>query len=275
MLRTEMRNPKTTHIDKMSTMEMLQVIQEENVNAVNAVGAQLENIAKAVEAITEAFNAGGRLIYMGAGTSGRTGVIDATECPPTFGVAPGQVVGIIAGGNDTMFRASENQEDNAEAGVKDLKERDLTGKDVVVGVSAAGGAAYVIGALEYAESLGCVTVGLTSNAGTLLDKTADISIVCDTGPEVITGSTRMKAGTSQKLVLNMLSTCPMIKTGKVYENLMINLSATNEKLIQRMKRIVAEVTGITADEAEQYLQQSDWNIRRAIALYEAQSEVKA
>lgn len=270
MLRTEMRNPNTTHIDKMSTMEMLRVIQEENVNAVNAVGAQLENIAKAVEAITEAFNNGGRLIYMGAGTSGRTGVIDATECPPTFGVQPGQVVGIIAGGNDTMFRASENQEDNAEAGVKDLKEKNLTGKDVVVGVSAAGGAAYVIGALEYAKSLGCVTVGLTSNAGTLLDQTADISIVCDTGPEVITGSTRMKAGTSQKLVLNMLSTCPMIKTGKVYENLMINLSATNEKLIQRMKRIVAEITGITTDEAERYLQQSDWNIRRAIALYEAQ-----
>lgn len=269
MLRTEMRNPKTTHIDKMSTMEMLQVIQEENINAVNAVGAQLENIGKAVDAITEAFNAGGRLIYMGAGTSGRTGVIDATECPPTFGVAPGQVVGIIAGGNDTMFRASENQEDNAEAGVRDLKEKALTGKDVVVGVSAAGGAAYVIGALEYAKSLGCVTVGLTSNAGTLLDKAADISIVCDTGPEVITGSTRMKAGTSQKLVLNMLSTCPMIKTGKVYENLMINLSATNEKLVQRMKRIVSEVTGITTDEAEQYLQQSDWNIRKAIALYES------
>ena len=269
MLRTEMRNPNTTHIDKMSTMEMLQVIQAENINAVNAVGAQLENIGKAVDAITEAFNAGGRLIYMGAGTSGRTGVIDATECPPTFGVAPGQVVGIIAGGKETMFRASENQEDNAEAGVKDLKEKELTGKDVVVGVSAAGGAAYVIGGLEYAKSLGCVTVGLTSNAGTLLDQTADISIVCDTGPEVITGSTRMKAGTSQKLVLNMLSTCPMIKTGKVYENLMINLSATNEKLIQRMKRIVSEITGITTDEAEKYLQQSDWNIRKAIALYEA------
>ena len=269
MLRTEMRNPNTTHIDKMSTMEMLQVIQAENINAVNAVGAQLEDIGKAVDAITEAFNAGGRLIYMGAGTSGRTGVIDATECPPTFGVAPGQVVGIIAGGKETMFRASENQEDNAEAGVKDLKEKELTGKDVVVGVSAAGGAAYVIGGLEYAKSLGCVTVGLTSNAGTLLDQTADISIVCDTGPEVITGSTRMKAGTSQKLVLNMLSTCPMIKTGKVYENLMINLSATNEKLIQRMKRIVSEITGITTDEAEKYLQQSDWNIRKAIALYEA------
>ena len=269
MLRTEMRNPNTTHIDKMSTMEMLQVIQAENINAVNAVGAQLKNIGKAVDAITEAFNAGGRLIYMGAGTSGRTGVIDATECPPTFGVAPGQVVGIIAGGKETMFRASENQEDNAEAGVKDLKEKELTGKDVVVGVSAAGGAAYVIGGLEYAKSLGCVTVGLTSNAGTLLDQTADISIVCDTGPEVITGSTRMKAGTSQKLVLNMLSTCPMIKTGKVYENLMINLSATNEKLIQRMKRIVSEITGITTDEAEKYLQQSDWNIRKAIALYEA------
>ncbi len=268
MLRTEMRNPNTTHIDKMSTLEMLQVIQQENLNAVNAVGQQLENIGKAVDAITLAFQTGGRLIYMGAGTSGRTGVIDATECPPTFGVEPGQVVGIIAGGNETMFRASENQEDNAQAGVQDLKDRQLNSRDVVVGVSAAGGAAYVVGALEYAKSLGCVTVGLTSNAGTLVDKTADISIVCDTGPEVITGSTRMKAGTSQKLVLNMLSTCPMIKTGKVYENLMINLNATNEKLLGRMKRIVSEITGVEDTAAQELLERADWNIRRAIALHE-------
>ncbi len=268
MLRTEMRNPNTTHIDTMTTLQMLQVIQEENINAANAVGAQLESIGKAVDAIADAFNKGGRLIYMGAGTSGRTGVIDATECPPTFGVSPEQVIGIIAGGKETMFRASENQEDNAASGVQDLKERNVTGLDVIVGVSAAGGAAYVIGALEYAKSLGCTTVGLTSNAGTLLDKTADISIVCDTGPEVITGSTRMKAGTAQKLVLNMLSTCAMIKTGKVYENLMINLSATNEKLLGRMKRIVSEITGVTLEQAEILLEDSDWNIRSAIALHE-------
>ncbi len=267
MLRTEMRNPKTTHIDTMSTMQMLQVMQEENMNAAKAVGEQLEIIGKAVDAIAEAFRKGGRLIYLGAGTSGRTGVIDATECAPTFGVSPDQVIGVIAGGKETMFRASENQEDNAASGVQDLKERNITALDVIVGVSAAGGAAYVIGALEYAKSLGCTTVGLTSNAGTLLDKTADISIVCDTGPEVITGSTRMKAGTAQKLVLNMLSTGAMIKTGKVYENLMINLSATNEKLIGRMKRIVSEITGVAEKEAAALLEKSDWNIRRAIALY--------
>ncbi len=270
MLRTEMRNPKTTHIDKMSTAQMLQAIQDENINAVHAVGQQLDAIGQAVDAIAHAFENGGRLIYMGAGTSGRTGVIDATECPPTFGVPAGQVIGIIAGGEKTMFRASENQEDNAEAGVRDLQEKQLNSHDIVVGVSAAGGAAYVIGALEYAKSIGCTTVGLTSNPGTLLDKTADISIVCDTGPEVITGSTRMKAGTAQKLVLNMLSTGAMIKTGKVYENLMINLSATNEKLLGRMKRIVSEITGVDLEKAEQLLERSDWNIRGAIALHEQQ-----
>ena len=204
MLRTEMRNPNTTHIDKMSTVDMLRAIQDENYNAVRAVGEQIDHIAEAVDAISVAFEKGGRLIYIGAGTSGRTGVIDATECAPTYGVPQGTVIGIIAGGKETMFRASENQEDNEIAGVEDLKAQNLNGNDVVVGVSAAGGAAYVIGALEYAKSLGCVTVGLTSNADTLLDRTAQISIVTDTGPEVITGSTRMKSGNAQKMVLNML-----------------------------------------------------------------------
>ena len=274
MLRTEMRNPNTTHIDKMSTVDMLRAIQDENYNAVRAVGEQIDHIAEAVDAISVAFEKGGRLIYIGAGTSGRTGVIDATECAPTYGVPQGTVIGIIAGGKETMFRASENQEDNEIAGVEDLKAQNLNGNDVVVGVSAAGGAAYVIGALEYAKSLGCVTVGLTSNPDTLLDRTAQISIVTDTGPEVITGSTRMKAGTAQKLVLNMLSTCSMIKTGKVYENLMINLSATNEKLIGRMKRIVSEITGVSIEEAERLLSASEWNIRRAIALYESEQAAK-
>lgn len=267
MLKTEMRNPKTTHIDQMSTLQMLQVIQEENINAVNAVGSQLENIAKAVDAITEAFNNGGRLIYIGAGTSGRTGVIDAAECPPTFGTDPEQVIGILAGGESAMFRAAENQEDNAQAGENDLKFHNLTAKDVVVGISAAGGAAYVIGGLTYATQLGCVTVGLVSNPDTPVGKIASISIVCDTGPEVITGSTRMKAGTAQKLVLNMFSTCSMIKTGKVYENLMINLRPTNEKLSHRTERIVSDITGVSETEAAVLLKQSDWNIRRAVSLF--------
>lgn len=260
-----MRNPKTTHIDKMSTIEMLKAIQDENIYAVNAVGNALDSIAEAVDAITEAIKNGGRLIYMGAGTSGRTGVIDATECPPTFGVSPETVVGIIAGGKEAMFKASENQEDSAEHGIKDLKNINLNSKDIVVGISAAGGAAYVISALEYAKSIGCTTVGLTSNEGTLLDKTADISIVTDTGAEVITGSTRMKAGTAQKLVLNMLSTCPMIKNGNVYENLMINLNATNIKLKQRMISIVCDITGCDKDTSEKLLSENDWNIRKAIS----------
>lgn len=274
MLRTELRNPKTTHIDRMSTLDMLQAIQEENVTAVNAVGEQLENIAMAVDAIAAAFEKGGRLFYMGAGTSGRLGVVDASECPPTFGVDPGMVVGIIAGGREAMFRATENKEDSAEAGVDDLKHYEPSNIDVVVGISAAGGAAYVIGALEYAKSVGCVTVGVTSNPGTALARTADIAIVTDTGPEAITGSTRMKAGTAQKLVLNMLSTGAMIKTGKVYENLMINLNAKNAKLVQRMKRIVSEIKNISLDEAEVLLEATGWNIRRAIALYEMTQENK-
>ena len=267
MLKTEMRNPDTTHIDKMSTIDMLKVIQKENINAVNAVGEQLESIGKAVDAITKAFNKGGRLIYIGAGTSGRIGVTDAAECPPTFGVNPNKVIGIIAGGEKAMFHASESREDNAECGVRDIKSKNLTCNDVVVGISAAGGASYVISALEYAKSVGCTIVGLTSNAGTPLDKAADISIVTDTGPEVVTGSTRMKAGTAQKLVLNMLSTCPMIKTGNVYENLMINLNALNLKLSGRMKRIVCDILNVSEENAEILLKKSGWNIRRAIDIY--------
>ncbi len=264
MLKTEMRNPKTVHIDKMTTLDMVRVMNEENAVAVEAVGAALPRVARAVDAVAEALMNGGRLIYMGAGTSGRLGVIDAAECPPTFGVSPDLIVGIIAGGERCMFRAAESQEDDAAHGVADLKEKDLTSRDVVVGISAAGGAAYVIGALEYAKSLGCVTVGLTSNADTLLDKTADISIVTDTGAEVITGSTRLKAGTAQKLVLNMISTCAMVKCGHVYENLMINLRPTNQKLRGRMVRIVAAILDVDEQTATARLDANEWNIRRAV-----------
>lgn len=264
MLKTEMRNEKTKHIDQMTTAEMLTVMNEENAVAVNAVGEALPQIARAVDAAAEAMMNGGRLIYMGAGTSGRLGVIDAAECPPTFGVSPDLVVGIIAGGKECMFRAAESQEDDGAHGVADLKEKNLTSRDVVVGISAAGGAAYVVGALEYAKSLGCTTVGITSNAETPLDQTADISIVTDTGAEVITGSTRLKAGTAQKLVLNMISTCAMIKCGHVYENLMINLRPTNQKLRGRMVRIVAAILDVDENEATARLEANQWNIRQAI-----------
>ena len=262
--KTEMRNPNTIHIDKMSTLEMLRAIQEENLNAVKAVGEAIESIAEAVDVIDTAFKSDGRLIYMGAGTSGRLGVIDAAECPPTFGVSYDKVIGIMAGGESAMFRASENKEDSAESGINDLKKVDITSNDVVVGISAAGDASYVVGALEYAKSVGCKTIGITSNADTGLDRVADVSIVTDTGAEAITGSTRMKAGTAQKLVLNMLSTGAMIKNGKVYENLMINLSAKNDKLIKRMIRIVSDIKKIPEEEAEKLLEESDGNIRKAV-----------
>jgi len=258
MLKTEMRNPKTMNIDRATTAEMLRLIQDENYNAVKSIENAMPAIEKACDEISARMKKGGRLIYMGAGTSGRLGVLDASECPPTFGVSYDNVIGIIAGGDKALRRASEGAEDSGEAGIEDLKNINLCGNDVVVGISAAGGAQYVVQALLYAKSIGCITVGVTSNADTLLDKTADISIVTDTGAEVITGSTRMKAGTAQKLVLNMLSTGAMIKTGKVYENLMINLSAKNDKLMKRMIRIVSDVKGVSETEAEMLLEKSGW-----------------
>lgn len=264
MLKTEMRNPATMHIDTASTDEILRLIQAENLNAVQAVGDAIPSITKACDAISEGMKKGGRLFYIGAGTSGRTGVIDAAECPPTFGVSPDTVIGIIAGGKECMFRAAENEEDNGEMGVADLSAYHLKPADTVVGVSAAGNADYVVKALLHAKSVGCATIGLTSNEGSLVAETADIPIVTDTGAEVITGSTRMKAGTAQKLVLNMLSTTAMIKQGNVYENLMINLKAKNLKLMQRMKRIVQDISGCSEEDAEILLEQNDWNIRSAL-----------
>jgi len=267
MLKTEMRNENTKNIDKMSTMEMLKVIDAENYNAVKAVSNALESIEKAVDAITLSFKNGGRLFYIGAGTSGRLGVLDASECPPTYGVSDNTVIGIIAGGDGALRKAVEGSEDNPLGGIKQLKEYDFNKNDVLVGTSAAGGAMYVTNAIEYAKSLGCVTIGITSNQGSVLDKISNISIVTDTGAEVVTGSTRMKAGTAQKLVLNMLSTCSMIKMGYVYENLMINLKATNIKLTKRMTGIVCDILECTEDTATELLNQSDWDIKKAIEIY--------
>lgn len=269
ILKTEMRNPNTTNIDRMSTAMMLECIQKENENAVLSVRKALDQIEVACDVIAEKLLEGGRLIYMGAGTSGRLGVLDATECPPTFGVSRDMVIGIIAGGEKCMFQAAEGEEDNYKSGIKDLKDKQLTKKDVVVGISAAGNAQYIIGALDYANELGCETIGITSNEDTLITKCAKISIISDTGAEVITGSTRMKAGTAQKIILNMLSTVAMIKLGKVYENMMINLRPTNDKLTLRMIRIVMEIIGVSEEEAKKLLEESDWNIRAAIQRYNA------
>ena len=243
MLKTEMRNEASMHIDQMDTLSMLKLINEENRNAVNAVEEALDSVAAACDAAANCIAKGGRLFYIGAGTSGRLGVIDAAECPPTFGVPKELVVGIIAGGEKCMTQAAEAQEDDATAGMAELKEYGLCEKDIVVGISASGGAAYVVGALEYANKVGAVSVSLSSNRDTPMGKVAQIEIVTDTGAEVITGSTRMKSGTAQKLVLNMISTCSMIKTGKVYENMMINLRPSNQKLRARVIRIVTEIKG--------------------------------
>ena len=263
MLKTEERNPKSMHIDKMSTLDMVRLMSEENYVAVKAVENASESVAAAVDAITLSMNQGGRLYYIGAGTSGRLGVLDASECPPTFGVSPDLVTGIIAGGNECLIKASEGGEDSYENGIIDVKNKIRAG-DVIVGISAAGGAKYVLGAIDYAKKQGCVTVGITSNADSALAKTVDITIFTDTGAEIITGSTRLKAGTAQKLVLNILSTAAMIKTGRVYENLMINLRPTNEKLRFRVISIVCEIKKINQEEAIALLDANDWNIRKAI-----------
>lgn len=272
MLKTEMRNEASTHIDSMDTLSMLRLMQEENRNAVEAVGRAVTDIAAACDEIASRMREGGRLFYIGAGTSGRLGVMDAAECPPTFGVSPNEVIGIIAGGEKCMVRAAESEEDNAAAGESDLAAYALTQQDSVIGISASGGAAYVVGALQYAARVGAYTVSLSSNADTPIEHAARHAIVIDTGAEVITGSTRMKSGTAQKLVLNMISTSVMVKTGKVCENLMINLRPTNQKLRGRMIRIVTELAGCSVTEAEAALLRNGFQIRNAVSDLKARKE---
>ncbi len=264
MLNTETRNKNTYDIDKMSTYEMLKIINDENAVVTKAVEKALPQISAVCDAVTEAIKSGGRVFYIGSGTSGRLGVCDAAECPPTFGVPYDLFNGIIAGGEKCMFKAAENAEDNPEAGVEDLKNRDFSNKDVLIGISASGSAAYVISAVNYAKSIGAKTASITNNPDTELGKTADIDICADTGPEVITGSTRMKAGTAQKIILNMISTASMVKCGCVYENMMINLRPTNKKLRRRMIGIVTEILGCTDEKAEELLEKNEWNIRSAV-----------
>lgn len=262
--KTEMRNEASKNLDKMSTKEMALLVIRENYNAVKACEEAASQIAEAIEAIATAFENNNRLFYIGAGTSGRLGVVDASECPPTFGVPYDMVQGIIAGGNERMFKAGENEEDKYENGCAAMKEYSVKSGDVVVGISAAGNAAYVVGALETAKNIGAVTVGLCCNPDTAVLKCADIGIMTDTGAEVLTGSTRLKAGTAQKIVLNTLTTCAMAKTGKVYENMMINLSPSNEKLEKRVIRIVTEILSCDEEEAIKRLSENDWNIRKAV-----------
>ena len=266
MLNTEKRNPKTLHIDQMKTIEMMQVISEENFNAVKAVAAQITVIAKAVDEIAAALEHGGRLFYIGSGTSGRLAVADAAECPPTFGVPQDLVTGIIAGGYNSLLHASETAEDSAENGKKDILACHIKKEDILVGISASGGASYVLGAMEQAKLLGCTTIALTCNENSPIDQAGDIRICTDTGPEVITGSTRMKAGTAQKLVLNMLSTGVMVKLGKVYGNLMVDVKASNEKLRERCVRIVRQATGAEDAAARAALIETNYACKPAIVM---------
>ena len=264
ILRTEERNEKTTHIDKMTAEEMMRVIQEENYNAVKAIESEIPAISEAVEQISARMKEGGRLFYVGCGTSGRLGVLDASECPPTYGVSYDTVIGVMAGGAKALSQAGEAEEDSFEDGCRDLLSYGITGKDSVVGISVSGGAAYVLGALETAKTAGALTVALSCNEGCPIEALAEICIHPDTGAEVVTGSTRMKAGSTHKMILNMISTGVMIRLGHVYENLMINLQPSNIKLRDRMIRITCEITGLGYEDSERLLEENGFEIRRAV-----------
>jgi N-acetylmuramic acid 6-phosphate etherase len=262
-LKTEGRNPRTMNIDKMTTLEAMRLMNDENKVVTDAIETQLAEIAQAVDLIAAAMERGGHLIYVGAGTSGRLGVIDAAECPPTFGVDHALVRGIIAGGEGAMFRAVENAEDSEDWGRRAIDEDGVQAGDVVVGISAAGRAPFVLGALKRARELGATPIGVTCNPDSLFVPLCDVTIAAYVGPEVISGSTRLKAGTAQKLILNMLSTGAMIKTGKVYSNLMINVKPTNEKLWERATRIIMQIADIDHDRAGELLKKHG-SIRAAL-----------
>ena len=265
-LPTEQRNPNTADIGRISTLEMVRRINDEDKKVAFAVERELDSVACAIDAIYESLSSGGRLIYCGCGTSGRLGVLDAAECPPTYSTPPGMVQGIIAGGESAMFRAAEGAEDNAEAGREDMKKLSLSGKDIVVGIAASGRTPYVLGAMAYAHEIGAKTVALTCNKASEMNAAADISIGVDTGPEVITGSTRMKCGTAEKMVLNMLSTGAMIRLGKVYGNLMVDVMPTNEKLVKRAVSIVSTAASVSEDTARQALEKCDFSVKTAIVM---------
>ena len=263
---TEQRNPNSMHVDSLSALEIVQLMNEEDKQVPLAIEKCLPQIAQAVECIVAAFQQGGRLVYIGAGTSGRLGVLDASECPPTFGVSPEMVKGIIAGGERALRHPIEGAEDSKTHAVVDLQTIQFSSKDVLVGIAASGRTPYVIGALEYAKSLGSVTVSIASNPNSAMANIVDIAIDTVVGPEVLTGSSRLKSGTAQKLVLNMLTTASMILMGKCYQNLMVDVQASNEKLKARAIRIVMQATDCDKALAEETLKQADQNAKLAIMM---------
>ena len=264
-------------IDAESITNALQILNSEDKKVAIAVETQIPYIAQAVELVVKAFKAGGRLIYVGAGTSGRLGVLDAAECPPTYGTDPGLVQGIIAGGERAMFRSQEGAEDKEESGAKEIEAKEITDRDVVCGIAASLRTPFVVGAVKRAKQLGAHTLYVTTNPRTKFDlpeysdlaNAIDVAICPEVGPEVIMGSTRMKSGTAQKLVLNMITTTAMVRMGKVYENMMIDLQMTNQKLRERAKRIVMTITGVSYEEAERFLEQADWHVKSALVMIKA------
>lgn len=263
---TEGRNPNTYHLDEMSSLEIVTAMNREDAAVAYAIEKVLPLIAQAVSMIEYSFQNGGRLIYMGAGTSGRLGVLDASECPPTFGVDPGQVIGLIAGGERAFIRAVEGAEDRPDFGKADLEDIHLSPSDIVVGIAASGRTPYVIGGLKYALEKGCQTIAVSCNKGSEISHYANPAIEIPVGPEILTGSTRLKAGTAQKLVLNMLSTASMVRCGKAYQNLMVDMIPSNEKLRRRAEKIVMEATASDQNTACEAIDKADGQVKTAITM---------
>lgn len=265
---TEERNPNTMNIDSMSTLEMVRTINHEDQKVATAVGQQDQQIARAIDAAAKRYQQGGRLIYVGAGTSGRLGVLDAAELVPTYGIKPERAVGLIAGGKQAMLQAVEGAEDDLELGQQDLRQLHLSAKDTVIGLAASGRTPYVVGGLDFANEVGALTIAIACVPNAVISSHAEIGIEAVVGPEVITGSTRMKAGTAQKMILNMISTGVMIKQGKVYQNVMIGVQPTNAKLIDRACRIISTTTGVSTSEAMTALHNSANDVSVAIIMIE-------
>jgi len=264
---TESRNPNTFEIDKMSTLEIINIINDEDLKVIEAIRNELGVIENAIDKITERMKKGGRLIYIGTGTSGRIGILDAVECVPTFNTEADWVSGVLAGGKEAMFEARENLEDDQNLGISDVKKEKVAENDEIVGISASGSTPYVMGAVDEARRRNALTIGLACNKNAKLKEKVDIAILPIVGPEVITGSTRMKAGTAQKLILNMISTTVMIKLGKVYSNLMVDLKPTNQKLRKRASTIFMEITDASEEKAKQYLKKSNYDVKVAVIMF--------
>lgn len=263
---TETRNPSTVELDTMSPLEVVSIMNREDAKVPEAIKPVLPQIAQIVEWAIQAVEAGGRVFYMGSGTSGRLGVLDAAECPPTFGVSDDVIIGLIAGGDKAFLKAVEGAEDSRELGREDLESRKLTQNDLVIGIAASGRTPYVLGALDYAKEVGCHTAAISCNAGCAIGQAAEVAVEAVVGPEVLTGSTRLKAGTAQKLILNMISTATMVGVGKAYQNLMVDVMQTNEKLRRRAEKIVTEATGVSQEEARKNIDLAGGSAKTAITM---------